>query len=148
MAKFEPGQSGNSAGRPKGSKDRRTQLRELLQPHAEALIEKAVNMALAGDTTALKLCLDRIVPALKPQSEPVTLDLPTGSLTEQAEAIFRAVADGVLPADDGAALIAMLHNQARLRDEDETHANIKKIKERLEALQPTSVLTRGYYRRV
>jgi len=144
---FKPGQSGNSAGRPKGSRDRRTELRGLLQPHASALIEKAVNMALSGDTTALKLCLDRIIPALKPQSEPVKLDLPTGTLTEQAAAIFRAVADAEITSDEGAALIGILHNQARIQDADENHGNIKKMTSLLAALQPESVKTRGYYPR-
>lgn len=62
---FEKGQSGNPSGRPKGAKDKRTELRELLQPHAPALVEKAVQLALMGDTTALKMCLDRIIPAMR-----------------------------------------------------------------------------------
>jgi hypothetical protein len=62
---FVKGQSGNLAGRPKGTHDRRTELRELLEPHAGALIKKAVEMAMAGDTTAMKLCLERILPAVK-----------------------------------------------------------------------------------
>ena len=49
MATFKKGQSGNPAGKPKGAKDKRTELRELLKPHAEKLVKKAVDMALAGD---------------------------------------------------------------------------------------------------
>lgn len=62
---FKKGQSGNPTGRPKGSKDKRTAYRELLEPHAPALIEKAVSMALEGDTTAMKICLDRLLPTVK-----------------------------------------------------------------------------------
>ena len=62
---FQKGQSGNPAGRPKGSKDKRTELRELLTPHAPALIDKAIEMALDGDTAAMKMCLDRIIPAMR-----------------------------------------------------------------------------------
>ena len=62
---FERGQSGNPTGRPPGTKDKRTALRELLEPHAPALIEKAVSLALEGDITAIKICLDRLIPALK-----------------------------------------------------------------------------------
>lgn len=147
MAKFTPGHSGNTAGRPRGSRDRRTELRELLQPHAAALIEKAVNMALAGDTTALRLCLDRIIPALKPQSEPVQVDLTGSTLTEKAAAIFQAVAAGEISTDEGTALIGILHDQARIIDADENHGNIKKMTSLLAALKPESVLTRGYYPR-
>ena len=63
--KFEKGKSGNPKGKPKGAKDKRTELRALLEPHAPALIQKAVDMALAGDTVALKLCLDRIIPSMR-----------------------------------------------------------------------------------
>jgi hypothetical protein len=62
MAKFQNGCSGNPAGRPKGSRDRRTALRELLAPHAGHLISKAVELANSGDTPALRLCLERILP--------------------------------------------------------------------------------------
>ena len=62
---FKKGQSGNPSGRPKGVKDKRTELRELLEPHAEALVKKAVDLALMGDTSALRLCLERIIPAVK-----------------------------------------------------------------------------------
>lgn len=62
---FRKGQSGNPQGRPKGTKDKRTATRELLEPHAESLIDKAVELALKGDTTALKMCLDRLVPTLR-----------------------------------------------------------------------------------
>jgi len=69
---FQKGQSGNPAGRPKGSRDKRTELRELLEPHAEELVLRAVNMALEGDITALKMCLDRLIPAYR--SEEVAIE--------------------------------------------------------------------------
>ena len=71
--RFTKGQSGNPRGRPKGIKDRRVKYRELLEPHASELVKKAVELALAGDTTSLRLCLERIVPSIKSQDEPVKL---------------------------------------------------------------------------
>jgi len=62
---FEKGQSGNPSGRPKGSKDNRTELRELLMPHAPELIEKLVAQALEGDMAAMKLCIDRLISPYK-----------------------------------------------------------------------------------
>lgn len=78
--KFKPGQSGNPAGKPKGAKDKRTALRELLLPHAADLVKKAVDMALAGDATALRICIDRLIPAAKAKDSPITLDGLSGSL--------------------------------------------------------------------
>src|ERR1700693_659671 len=58
---FTPGASGNPDGRPKGSRNKSTlALEALLDGQAEALTQKAVELALAGDITALRLCLDRI----------------------------------------------------------------------------------------
>src|SRR5215212_11725484 len=60
--RFRPG----NPGRPKGSRNRATLAVEtLLEGEVEALTRKAVEMALAGDTTALRLCMDRIMPARK-----------------------------------------------------------------------------------
>ena len=60
---FEKGQSGNPAGRPPGLPDKRTRLRTLLDPHKESLVDKAVELALGGDTAALRLCIERLIPA-------------------------------------------------------------------------------------
>jgi hypothetical protein len=133
MAKFEPGQSGNSAGRPKGSRDRRTELRQLLQPHAADLIETVVAKALAGDMAAMRLCLDRICPTLKPQSEPIQTDIAGGTLTEQAAAIFEAVTSGEISTDDAATLAGILANTARVQEADGKLRQIEEIKKLLTA---------------
>ena len=60
---FKPGQSGNPLGRPKGARNRATIAAEaLLDGEAEALTRKAIELALDGDTTALRLCLERLMP--------------------------------------------------------------------------------------
>jgi len=79
MAKFQPGESGNPSGRPKGSPDSRTVLRELLKPHAVELVQKAVDMALEGNVQALKLCLDRCIPPLRSEilEDRERIEMPT-----------------------------------------------------------------------
>ena len=62
---FKTGQSGNPGGRPKGIVDKRTQLRSLIQPHAEDLVNKLVERAKLGDSWAMKLCIDRLIPPMK-----------------------------------------------------------------------------------
>ena len=60
---FQKGQSGNPSGRPKGARNKATLAMEiLLDGEADRLTRKVVEMALAGDTTALRLCLERIMP--------------------------------------------------------------------------------------
>jgi hypothetical protein len=70
---FKKGQSGNPKGRPKGSLNKATLAAQaLFQEEAEALVAKAVEMALQGDRACLRLCIDRLIPARK------DLPLPPG----------------------------------------------------------------------
>ncbi len=62
-------------GKPKGARHRATQAALALpEGEAEALTRKAVEAALAGDVSALRLCLDRIAPPRK--DAPVSFTLP------------------------------------------------------------------------
>ena len=57
------------------------------------LTQKAVDMALAGDTVALKICIDRIYPARK--DRPVTFALPPITSPRDAADIAAAIAQAV-----------------------------------------------------
>lgn len=65
----------------------------LLDGEAEALTRKAVDLALAGDLTALRLCLERIVPPRK--DSPVKVKLPTLESAADIPAVTRALLDAV-----------------------------------------------------
>src|SRR5437868_12710952 len=55
--------SPNPAGRPPGARNRSTIAAEaLLEGEAESLTRKAVERGLQGDMTALRICLDRLLP--------------------------------------------------------------------------------------
>ena len=103
---FRKGESGNKSGRPKGIRDRRHDLRDMLQAHAPELIGKAVEMAKAGDASALRLCLDRIVPALRPVTPPIAVE--RGSLEDKIQNVLVAISRGDISASDAAQLIATL----------------------------------------
>lgn len=84
--RFAPG----NPGRPKGARHRTTlAVEELLDGEAEGLTRKAVDMALAGDTTALRLCMERICPARK--DAPVTFTLPKVESAADASKALSAV---------------------------------------------------------
>ena len=91
---FKPGKSGNPNGRPKGSRNATTlALESLLDGEAEALTRKAVELALAGDITALRLCLDRILPPRK--DRPVSFEMPKINNAQDARAASAALLDAV-----------------------------------------------------
>ncbi len=128
--KFVSGQSGNPAGKPPGTLHKATQaMHIMLEGEAEALTRKAVEMALEGDTTALKLCLDRIAPAYKPSARPVMLAMPPpDNLTDTARAFVAAAARGDIPPDIAAQLVSAVASVARVEE-------IEQVKHRLEALE-------------
>ena len=56
----------NPKGRPKGSVNKYTALsRELMSTKGPEIVEKVIEMALDGDRTCLKMCMDRILPTHK-----------------------------------------------------------------------------------
>lgn len=127
--KFQKGKSGNPAGKKPGTKDKRTELRALLQPHAAELLQKAVDMALQGDLAALRMCLDRLVPTVKATAEPVETDIPTtGTLAEQGQALFQAAAKGKISSDEASSLMSILASQVRIIE-------VTSLDERIQALE-------------
>lgn len=124
--RFEKGVSGNPTGRPRGSRDRRTVLRELLNPHAPDLVRKAVELALQGDSTALKMCLDRLISPLRATSPEVTIDL-SGSLQECGESVLKAMNDGSLDAVTGNTYLSALSEQARLKEHTEFEVRLAEL---------------------
>ncbi len=128
--KFRQGQSGNPAGKPVGTRHKATQAAlMLLDGETEALTRKAVDLALEGDTTALKMCLDRIVPSLKSTAPTVKLNVPMPeSLTDAAKAFISAAANGEIPPDIAAQMVSALAGASRVEE-------MESVKQRLEGLE-------------
>ncbi|KVP69728.1 hypothetical protein WL40_07385 [Burkholderia ubonensis] len=124
MTRFRKGESGNPAGKPKGARDKRTALRELLQPHAADLVQKAVELALAGDTAALRICIDRCIPAVKAKDEPISISGLAGSLADQGKTVVAAMATGTITPDEAAAVMAVISAQAKIVEADELEKRI------------------------
>lgn len=134
MAKFKAGASGNPTGRPKGIKDRRVELRALLEPHADKLVKKVVDLALAGDVQALRICIDRIIPPVRERAVSVALpDTADAAGCADAQAkIIAAVAAGELLPGEGEALAGLIEHRRRAL---ETNDIIKRL-EAMEEAKP------------
>jgi hypothetical protein len=114
---FRPGQSGNPRGKPKGVRNRATLAAEaLLDGEAEALTRKAVEMALAGDVMALRLCLERLVPPRK--ERPLSFALPPlASVEDTAKAIggvLAALAQGLVTLGEASEAIELIERCRRI----------------------------------
>ncbi|MFH0784022.1 MAG: DUF5681 domain-containing protein [Pseudomonadota bacterium] len=127
---FQPGQSGNPAGKRPGAKNRATVLAQsLFDGEVEALTRKVIDLAKGGDMQALRVCLDRLCPPLKAQAAPVQVEIPsTDSMSDIAHAFIKAAADGRLPPDVAIQLVSAVGTLARVVEIDE-------LKVRLAALE-------------
>jgi len=100
---FKPG----NPGRPPGSRNKIAQLVEhLAEAQAEQLIQKALELALAGDVSCLRMLLDRVCPLRKGQ--PVDIDMPPIKTSHDVLAaivsVWTAIAEGRLTPDEASAL--------------------------------------------
>jgi hypothetical protein len=115
--RFQPGVSGNPAGRPKGARNRTTMAAQaLLDGEAQTLTAKAIELAHSGDTVALRLCLDRIIPTRRERV--VTVDLPDivgADVAPALAAIIKATASGELTPTEAKSLSDMIAAYATVR---------------------------------
>ena len=117
-------------GKPKGARHKATQAAlALLDGEAEALTRQAVNMALEGDTTALRLCLERIAPPRR--DAPVNFELPRMETAldaaNAAGAVLDAVAQGELTPMEGAQIMTLVETFRRTLETTELEARMSEL---------------------
>lgn len=129
---WQPGQSGNPKGRPKGSKNKRTVLGEDFEKQGAEVVAVVIEAAKAGDMTAAGLVLARLAPPLRAQSPTVQFELDSSlTLTEQAGQVIAAVAEGQLSPDAGKMLLDALAAYANMKSVDELTVKLEEIERRL-----------------
>lgn len=111
--------SPNPSGRPLGSKNRTTIAAELLlEGEAEAITRKAVELALAGDLTAIRLCFDHIFPLRRGRR--ICIDLASVNIVEEGPgvlaAIVAAAAAGELTLEDAADLSKLVESLIKYKE--------------------------------
>jgi hypothetical protein len=117
---FPGGQSGNPAGRPKGSRNKVTAIcTELLGDAAEDVIAKLIEQAKAGDGIALRLCVERLVPVHAARDRAVQIDLPDASqraedLVLAAATIIDQAAQGKITLSEAREFMTLLESERKL----------------------------------
>jgi hypothetical protein len=114
-------------GKPKGARHKATVAAlALLDGEAEALTRRAIELALGGDATALRLCLERIAPPRR--DAPVAFALPAmrtpRDAAEAAGAVLQAVAGGELTPAEGQAIMGLVEAFRRTLETSELEARI------------------------
>jgi hypothetical protein len=91
--KFQPGQSGNPAGRPLGARNKKTLVFEAAyEDKAEEAVRDIMERAKGGQPAAMRLCMERAVPAGRHRR--LAFALPPVKSPEGAEAAIEAVMEG------------------------------------------------------
>jgi len=131
---YPAGTSGNLKGKPKGARNKATLAAlSLLEGEAETLSRKAVELALEGDTTALRLCLERIAPPAK--ERPLeSFELPNienlKSVLDALQKVAQQLAGGELLPTEATAICNVLEQYRR-------HYETTELQSRLDALETT-----------
>uniref|UniRef100_I2Q571 DUF5681 domain-containing protein n=1 Tax=Desulfovibrio sp. U5L TaxID=596152 RepID=I2Q571_9BACT len=130
--RFEPGQSGNPAGKPKGCRSRAVMAAQaLIDGKAEEVVEKALELALAGDGPVLRAILDRLCPPRKDSPVRVTLpaiesaaDLPVVTAT-----LLDAVAKGQLTPSEAQAVTGLVESHRKALEFEELERRIAALEQ-------------------
>ena len=131
---FVKGRSGNPGGRRYGSRNKKTLAAAvLLEGESEALTRKAVELALAGDPTALRLCIERILPPCR--ERPVKFTLPpienAADISAAMNAVTSALARGIITPGEAERIANVVDTFARA---------IATTKRRESAVNPLQIL--------
>jgi len=131
--------SKGNPGRPRGARHRVTLAVEaLLDGEAEALTRKAIDLALAGEAPALRLCLDRILPPRR--ERPLRFALPpmraAGDAVDAMAALVAALANAEITAGEAAELARMVEAFVRSLESNEFDRRLRFLEARQNDARP------------
>ena len=128
---FEPGNK-VGRGRPPGSRNKASlKVQGLLDSYAEALVRKCVVSALKGDTKAMHLCFDRILPVRRELPVKIgKLSLSTAAeLSKASELVTQKVAEGRLTPGQGQAFAELLEQRRKIIETDDLARRLQTLEE-------------------
>jgi hypothetical protein len=130
---FQKGQSGNPAGPAKGTRHKITMLAEkLLEDDRDAIVRAVIAAAKGGDPTAMRLCVERLVPLRK--GRPVVFDMPpvktAADIAGAVGELARAMAAGELTTDEASAAASVIEMQRRAIETTEIEVRLQRLEER------------------
>jgi Family of unknown function (DUF5681) len=133
---WKPGQSGNPAGKPKGTRHRATLIAEqFIDNSGELLVKKCVEMALGGDAAAMRLVMERLCPPRR--ERPVSLAMPSirsaADLIAAAAALADAAAAGEITPGEAASLSTLVANTAKAVETFELAERLTRLEEQTAA---------------
>jgi hypothetical protein len=129
---FQPGVSGNPAGKPKGVRSKSTVFGEqIMQADAEEIVKAVVTAAKNGDGAAMRLCIERLIPVRK--GRPIAFDIPRIDSAAGVKAalgkIAKAMATGHLTVEEAAGASTVIEATRKVIEIEELEARIQRLEQ-------------------
>ena len=130
--RFAKGISGNPAGRPIGSRNKATiDMEQLLEGQAQKLTAKAIEQALNGNMSALRLCMERLLPPCN--DRPIHLELQPvenmAQLSSAVSSVMKAIGEGSITPNEGEVLANILSVQNEVLVTTDIDRRLKKVEQ-------------------
>lgn len=128
--------NGNKNGRPPNSGHRQQLFNSLVEPHKEVLVNTAINLALSGNESMLRLLLERLLP-VKPVDDSVIMTMSeenarkSESILAWGEGVLQSVSNGDITPDQGRSLMALINSQRQNIETCELDIRLKAIERAL-----------------
>ncbi|MGI9072564.1 MAG: hypothetical protein ACR2JB_14920 [Bryobacteraceae bacterium] len=134
---FQPGNK-HGRGRPEGSRNKASlAIQALLDGECEAITRKAVEMAKAGDTTAIRLCLERLLPPARDRGIRISLPVikSTGDVLSAIGEVLQSVATGELTPMEAQNVAGLLESYRRTAETTAIEERITELEKRITSEQ-------------
>jgi hypothetical protein len=129
---FQPGNK-YGRGRPPGSRNKVARVcQDTLDSHAETLTKRCLYMAFQGNPTAMRLCMERLMPARRHRTLQFKMP-PVRTMADVAtasESVLSGVARGRLTPDEGQAFSLMLEGRRRMIETQELDQRLHALEDR------------------
>ena len=146
MPRGRPFQLGNKLGRgrPKGSCNRKTLLaEELLDSHAEAVVNQALALAEKGDAQVLRILLGHILP--RRREVPLkTGHLPMGTaaeLSRASEKLMNKVTSGQIGLSDAKGIADLLEQRRHILETEDLEKRVRAIEQKTDEKEKDTLET-------
>jgi hypothetical protein len=131
---FPPGNT-LGKGRPKGSRNKpKAPGQALLDEYALPLTGKCISVAMQGDRSAMRMCMERVSPSRRGAC--ITMNLPpirtAGDIDKAAERVTQAIRRGDLTPAEGGLMMNILESRSRVIERVQLESRLEKLEATLD----------------
>jgi hypothetical protein len=128
---FTPGNT-LGRGRPPGSRNKaKSPGQQLLDDYAPHLVGKCISLAMQGDKSAMRICMERISPARQDACIRMSLALiaTPQDVDKAAEKVTQAIRRGKITPIEGGRMMNLLDGRSRIIERVQLESRLEKLEE-------------------